>query len=158
MVSHYNVLCIIKLHVSVAAKVTENTSYKILGKEVTVELVEPKTPPSVAKTFIAGQSIVISDVPDSISEPLLYLYFDNVTELDGEGGDYVMKRQNQTQLLLTFNSKIDLPHGGECVMCKHIVYCLGVPQCEFFNIMIMTIALNIQHDNHNTLNELNCGS
>ena len=78
---------------------------------------EPKKPPPVASTFTAGQSLVISNVPDSISEPLLYLYFDNVTELDGEGEDYVIKRINQTQLVLTFSSNVDLSHGGEFNYC-----------------------------------------
>ena len=98
---------------------------------MTVELVEPKKPPPVANTFTAGQSLVISNVPDSISEPLLYLYFDNVTELDGEGEDYVIKRINQTQLVLTFSSNVDLSHGGEFNYCMQ-------KYCIVYNLCIVT--------------------
>ena len=104
------------IHISVANKVTETETHKILGKELTVELMEPKKPPPIAaNTFTDGYSMVINNVSESISKDLLYLYIDNVTELDGEGGDYVMKRQvhDRTQLVVTFNSGVDLPQGGE---------------------------------------------
>ena len=76
---------------------------------------EPKKPPPPVNTFTDEYTIVINNVSEIISEALLYLYIDNVTELDGEGGDYVMKRQDHdsTQLVVMFNSNVDLPQGGE---------------------------------------------
>ena len=76
---------------------------------------EPKKSPPPANTFTDEYSIVINNVSEIISEALLYLYIDNVTELNGEGGDYVMKRldHNCTQLAVMFNSNVDLPQGGE---------------------------------------------
>jgi len=104
--------------VSVAARITETKTYKILRKKLTVKLMEPNQPPPLANTFTDGYSIVINNVSENISEELLYLYIDNVTELDGEGGDYVMKRQGHdcTQLVVTFNSNVDLPQGGKDVV------------------------------------------
>ena len=76
---------------------------------------EPKKSPPAANAFTDEYSIVINNVSESISEALLYLYIDNVTKLDGEEGDYVMKRQDydRTQLVVMFNSNIDLSQGGE---------------------------------------------
>jgi len=115
--------------ISVAAKVAESETHKILSREVTVELMEPNQPPPTANTFTDGYSIVINNVSENILEELLYLYIDNVTELDGEGGDYVMKRQDhdRTQLVVTFNSNVDLPQGGKDVVfiiAMHDMYLL----------------------------------
>ena len=116
--------CVLLVNISitlVAAKVTENKIHTIIDREMTVELMEPKKP---TKTFTDGYSIVINNVSESISEALLYLYIDNFTELDGEEGDYVMKRQHHdhTQLVVTFNSKVDLPKGGEYIITMYGLY------------------------------------
>ena len=62
-------------------------------------------------------AILVNNVPDTISDDLLYLYIDNITELDGEGGDYTISRCDGLQVIITFKPSAILPTGG---MYKYI--------------------------------------
>ena len=43
-------------------------------------------------------TILVSNVADTISDDLLFLYIDNITELDGEKGDYSISRHDNYKL------------------------------------------------------------
>lgn len=99
---------------SVAVKIAETKMHTIMGKDLTVEL---KKPTAIQKTSIATEheqaAILVSNVTDSISDDLLYLYFDNITELDRESGDYIIRRcDDSLQVIISFNASATLPTGG----------------------------------------------
>ena len=88
----------------------ETKVHKILGKDLTVEL---KKPTELQKTSVSTNlSILVNNVPDTISDDLLVLYIDNLTGLDGESGDYIINRCDGLQVTITFNASVDLPTGG----------------------------------------------
>ena len=105
--------CIYFYGYTVAAKVAETKVHKILGKELTVELKKPTTVQKA--TTVTGHeqvAILINNVADTISDDLLYLYIDKITELEGESGDYVITRCDRLQVIITFNASANLPTGG----------------------------------------------
>ena len=94
----------------VAARVAETKVHKILGKEVTVELNKPITVQKAAMVTGHEQAaILVNNVADTISYDLLYLYIDNITELEGKSGDYTITRCDGLQVIITF---INQPAGG----------------------------------------------
>ena len=111
----------------VAVKIAETKMHTIMGKDLTVEL---KKPTAIQKTSVTEEheqaAILVSNVTDSISDDLLYLYFDNITELDGESGDYSIRRcDDSLQVIISFNASATLPTGGmytgsnkSIVLCK----------------------------------------
>ena len=98
----------------VAAKIVETKVHKILGKDLTVELKKPK-PKASGLTDHKKAAILINNVADTISDDLLFLYIDNITELDGESRDYIISRCDNLQVIITFNDSVDLPVGGTYV-------------------------------------------
>jgi len=108
-------LLIFIILVIVAARVAETKVHNILGKELTVEL----------KVLTnARANILISNVTDAISDALLFLYIDNITELEGESGDYAITRCDGSKAIITFNTSVNLPTGGmyTYITCRHDVH------------------------------------
>ena len=94
----------------VAAKVAETKVHKIMGKELTVELNKPITVQKATMVTCHEQAaILVNNVADTISDDLLYLYIDKITELDGESGDYTISRCDGLQVIITF---FNVPNGG----------------------------------------------
>ena len=100
----------------VAAKVVETKVHRILGKDLTVELKKPTVAPvQKDSTVIASHeqaAVLVKNVTNTISDALLYLYIDNITELEGEHGDYSITRCDGSQVIITFSSSENLPTGG----------------------------------------------
>ena len=80
---------------------------------------ELKKPTTVQKaTTVTGHeqaAILVNNVADTISDDLLYLYIDNIAELEGESGDYTITRYDRLQVIITFNASANLPTGGTYV-------------------------------------------
>ena len=70
-------------------------------------------------------AILVNNVADTISDDLLYLYIDKITELDGESGDYTITRCDSSQVKITFNTSAKLPTGGMHV-CIYICIYIGI--------------------------------
>jgi len=51
--------------------------------------------------------LILDNVPSSMSNDLLMLYIDNITELDGEQNHYNVERNN-TEVIITFNTALDV--------------------------------------------------
>lgn len=113
----------------VAAKVAENKIHMILGKDFTVELKKPTTVSIAEPSPVSSHeqaAILVNNVADSISDALLYLYFDNITELEGESGDYTMTRCDGSQLMITFISSAILPTGGMYICSCGMYVCIWI--------------------------------
>ena len=84
----------------------ETKVHKILGKELTVELCKSITVQK-ANTVTGHEqaAILVNNVADAISDDLLYLYIDKVTEMDGENGDYTISRCDGLQVIITFTNQ-----------------------------------------------------
>ena len=89
----------------------ETKVHEILGKYLTVELKKPMQKASVL-TDHEQATILVGNVADTISDDLLYLYIDNITELDGKNGDYTLSRHDNLQVNITFDASATLPTGG----------------------------------------------
>ena len=87
--------------------------HNVLGKDLTVELKKP-VPKTSVLTDHEQATILISNVADTISDDLLFLYIDNITELEGESGDYTLNRHDNLQAtrIITFDASVTLPNGG----------------------------------------------
>jgi len=88
-----------------------------------VELKVPTKPQKASiPTGYDQANILISNVTDVISDALLYLYIDNITELEGESGDYAITRCDGLKALITFNTSVNLPTGGmyAYTTCSHV--------------------------------------
>ena len=102
----------INLFILVAAKVAERKVHTILQREVTVELVASRKSMAAVKTITSQNNVLISNISDSISDGILFLYIDNLAELNGESGDYTIKRNGPSQVVVSFDTISALPSGG----------------------------------------------
>ena len=105
----------------VAAKIVETKVHRILGKDLTVELKKPVQEASLPAGHEQA-AILVSNVTSTLSYDLLYLYIDNITELDGESGDYIISRRDNLQVIITFDISATLPTGGTCTFVCVICY------------------------------------
>ena len=103
-------ICLIGvLYTLVAAKVAEKKFHKIVGYSVEVVLftgaIEDVT--SDDPTSVVSDNVLILDnVPSSMSDDVLMLYIDSITELDGEQNDYSIDHDN-AEVIITFNATLD---------------------------------------------------
>lgn len=104
----------------VAARLAEIKVFKIMGHSVEVALftgtVEDDTH-SNPTSRVSDNVLILSNVPGSMSDGMLMLYIDNITELDGEQKDYSIDR-NDAEVVVTFNAALDVhkfPGGKYCV-------------------------------------------
>ena len=66
---------------------------------------------------VSDSVLILGNVPGSMSDDMLMLYIDNITELDGEQNDYSINR-NDAEVVITFNAPLDVhrfPAGMYCV-------------------------------------------
>ena len=62
---------------------------------------------TVEKDVLIGDNVLILDnVPSRISDDMLMLYIDSITELDGEQNDYSIDHKN-SETVITFNVALD---------------------------------------------------
>ena len=115
---------IISIHL-VAAKIVETKVHRILGKDLTVELKKPVQKASLP-TGHEQAAILVSNVTGTLSDDLLYLYIDNIIELDGESGDYIISRRDNLQVIITFDISATQPTGGTCTFVCVVCYVLYV--------------------------------
>ena len=101
----------------VAARVAEKKFHKIVGSTVEVELVS-STGPIESVTSDDPNShdnydniLILDNVPQTVQDEVLLLYIDNITELDGEDGDYTIDRNN-TEVVVTFKPD-NMPPAGK---------------------------------------------
>ena len=110
----------------VAARVVEKKFHKIVGSTVEVELVS-STGPIESVTSDDPNShdnydniLILDNVPQTVQDEVLLLYIDNITELDGEDGDYTIDRNN-TEVVVTFKPD-NMPLAGEWNNIKYLMY------------------------------------
>ena len=58
--------------------------------------------------------LILDNVPQTVQDEVLLLYIDNITELDGEDGDYTIDRNN-TEVVVTFKPE-NMPPAGELMI------------------------------------------
>ena len=56
---------------------------------------------------VSDNVMILGNVPSSMSDGMLMLYIDNITELDGEKNDYNIDR-NDAEVVITFNAPLDV--------------------------------------------------
>jgi len=88
----------------VAPKVAERKVHTVLGREVTVELMASRKSAASVKANTSQSVILIDNVLGNISDDLLFLYLDNLTELDGKTGDYTVTRNDPSQIVVSFGA------------------------------------------------------
>ena len=81
-----------------------------------MELVASRKSVAGVKTNTLQNNILISNISESISDGILFLYIDNLAELNGEGGDYTIKRNGSSQVVVSFDTSA-LPSGGMTCTC-----------------------------------------
>ena len=102
---------------AVAARVAEKKVHKIVGGTVEVELVastgtiESVTSDDPNSHDNSDNILILDNVPQTIQDEVLLLYIDNITELDGEDGDYTIDCNN-TEVVVTFKPD-NMPPGGK---------------------------------------------
>jgi len=69
------------------------------------------TPEAIANT--SHNSILLSNISDDMSDDLLTLYIDNITELDDEYT--ITRRSGHGEVVVTFKDNVKLPDNGLCV-------------------------------------------
>ena len=94
----------------VAARVAERQVHVIRGHSVAVSLftgaVEDNTHDDHTP-HVNDNVLILDNVPSSMSDDILKLYIDNITELDGEQSDYSTDRNN-AEVVITFNTTLDV--------------------------------------------------
>ena len=102
---------------TVAARVAEKKVHKIVGSMVEVELVastgtiESVTSDDPYSHDNSDNILILDSVPQTIQDEVLLLYIDNITELEGEDGDYTIDHSN-TEVMITFKPD-RIPPGGK---------------------------------------------
>ena len=95
----------------VAATVAERKVYVIMGHSVEVALFsgadEEITGDDSTPLVISDNMLILENVPSSMSDGILKLYIDSITELDGEKNDYSIDRSND-EVVITFNATLDV--------------------------------------------------
>ena len=90
---------------------TEREVYVIMGHSVEVALftgaVEEITSDDSTPLVVSDNVLILDNVPRSISDDMLMLYIDNITELDGEQNDYSINH-NSDEVVITFNAALDV--------------------------------------------------
>ena len=90
-----------------------------MGSTVEVELVastgtiESVTSDDPNSHDNSNNILILDSVPQTVQDEVLSLYIDNITELDGEDGDYTIDRNN-TEVVVTFKSD-NMPPGGKWI-------------------------------------------
>ena len=88
----------------------EREVYVIMGHSVAVALftsdVEDITNDDSA-SHINDNVLILDDIPGSMTDDMLMLYIDNITELDGEQNDYSIDH-NDAEVVITFNATLDV--------------------------------------------------
>ena len=99
------------LYTLVAARVAERKVYVIMHHSVEVALFsgadEEITGDDSIPLVISDNILILGNVPSSMSDGILKLYIDNITELDGEQNDYSLDRNND-EVVITFNAALDV--------------------------------------------------
>ena len=94
----------------VASRVAERHIYVIMGHSVKVVLfsgtVEDDTH-DIPTSRVSDNVMILGNVPGSMSDGMLMLYIDNITELDGKQNDYNIDR-NDAEVLITFYTTLDV--------------------------------------------------
>ena len=103
-------ICLIGvLYTLVAARVAEKKFYKIVGYSVEVVLftgaVEDVTSDDPT-SLVSDNVLILDNVPSSMSDDVLMLYIDSITELDSEQNDYSIDHDN-AEVIVTFNATLD---------------------------------------------------
>ena len=98
------------LYTLVAARVAERQVYVIVGHSVEVSLftdaVEDITSDD-STPHVSNNVLILENVPSSMSDDVLMLYIDNITELDADQNDYSVDRNND-EVVVTFNATLDV--------------------------------------------------
>ena len=99
------------LYTLVAATVAKKKVYVIMGHSVEVALFtgadEEITSDDSTPLVISDNVLILENVPSSMSDGILKLYIDSITELDGEQNDYSIDHNND-EVVITFNTALDV--------------------------------------------------
>ena len=84
--------------------------YVIVGHSVEVSLftgaVEDITSGDSTPLF-SDNVLILDNIPSSMSDDMLMIYIDYITELDGEQNDYSVDHNND-EVVITFNTALDV--------------------------------------------------
>ena len=98
------------MYTLVAARVAARAALVIMGCSVEVSLftggVEDITRDD-STPHLNDSVLILDDVPRSMSDVMLMVYIDYITELDGEQNDYSIDHNND-EVVITFNTALDV--------------------------------------------------
>ena len=92
------------------------------------------------ETNTSQNAILMSNISDDIIDDQLFLYLDNLTELDGKNGDYTITRNDHSQIVVSFKTTVALASEGSMyVLC-------------IINILTLATTYAVLSDNFTTAN------